>query len=158
MIFAGIDPGLSATGYAVITLEKEVLDSGLIRPLGESLGLRLMHLHNALMDILHTHRPSLISLEKVVYHKNPKTALLLGAARGVSLLAAAELGIEVVEYSPTKVKLAITGSGNASKQQVAYMVKKYLGLSEDLPLDVTDAMACALVALFGKQREICSAS
>jgi crossover junction endodeoxyribonuclease RuvC len=158
VIIAGIDPGLSATGFAVITQENEVRTSGVIRPKGKALEHRLMDLYDSLSGILRDSDPDLISLEKVVYHKNPKTALHLGAARGVCLLASAQLGIEVVEYSPTKVKLALTGTGSASKSQVAFMVKKYLGLDGEFPPDETDAMACALVALFARTRETCSAS
>jgi crossover junction endodeoxyribonuclease RuvC len=158
VIIAGIDPGLLATGYAVLTTENKVLTSGVIRPRGKALEHRLLNLHENLIRILRETRPDLLSMEKVVYHKNPKTALHLGAARGVSLLAAAQLEIDLVEYSPTKVKRALTGSGNASKAQVAFMVKKYLGLDAEYPPDETDAMACALVALFARTREPCSAS
>ncbi len=158
MIVAGIDPGLVATGYAVVTSEKKVLASGVIRPKGKTLPHRLMEIYESLTDVLRGHVPGLLSLEKVVYHKNPKTALHLGGARGVSLLAAAELGIDVVEYSPTRVKLALTGRGNASKSQVAFMVKKILHLDGELPTHETDAIACALVALFSRSKGICSVS
>jgi crossover junction endodeoxyribonuclease RuvC len=157
VIVAGIDPGLTATGYAILSSEHEILRSGVIRPRGTSLSLRLHHLHEELRRSLEEIRPDMISMEKVVYHKNPKTALHLGAARGVALLLAAELGLPVEEHSPTRVKRALTGTGSASKGQVAFMVKKFLQLEGEYSTDETDAMACALVAILGKRMERCSA-
>ena len=149
----GIDPGLTATGYGIIDDTGKVLASGVISPRGSSLPERLLSLHSALCRVLECHTPNFAATEEVVYHRNPRSTLLLGAARGVTLLALEQQGIPVREFSPTKIKFALTGSGRASKPQVAYMVKALLHLENHLPFHVTDALACALMALRSLEEE-----
>ena len=141
----GIDPGLSATGFGLIDGDLKVLDYGVVKTRKGDLGERLSEIYDAVEELLETHRPSWAVLESVIYHKNVNSALLLGAARGVTLLALHRKKIRIAEFSPTAVKLAVTGNGRASKGQVAYMVRKIFGLEEsDLQDHITDALAVAL--------------
>lgn len=151
MRILGLDPGLSATGWAVLLRSGELRAYGVIRPKGRTLGEKLVCLHEEVQRVLHEYPPTLAVMETVIYHKNPRTALSLGAARGVILLALAQREIPVVELSPTDIKLSITGSGAAPKEQVAFMVRYLLKLPQPLPHHATDAMACALSAI---RREI----
>lgn len=109
---------------------------------------RLAELHADLLALLTEHRPDVMALERVFIKKNITNAMTVARASGVAMLAAASLGIPVEEYTPTAVKLAITGDGAASKQQVSEMIVRRLGLSEaPRPADVADALAVALCHL-----------
>ena len=149
----GIDPGLVVTGYGIIE-DGRVLKRGLIKPDGKEIGKRLKELFSEISKILYEENPDFAVLEEIVYHKNPKTFFLLGAARGVTLLALEEKNIPFFEIAPTKVKLAITGNGRARKEQVAFMVKKFLDIDEELSHHITDALACAL-AFIKRKNVIC---
>lgn len=141
----GIDPGLSATGFGLIDGDLKVLDYGVVKTRRGELSERLSEIYDAIDRLLETHHPSWAVLESVIYHKNVNSALLLGAARGVTLLALHRKKVRIAEFSPTAVKLAVTGNGRASKGQVAYMVRKILGIEEsDLQDHITDALAVAL--------------
>ena len=153
----GIDPGLQVTGYAVVAPSGgrlEVCEAGVIRPGRGSLGARLARLFEGLSGVVGTWRPDVASLEELYSHyQRPKTAILMGHARGVLCLAAAQAGVEVVAYSATQVKRLLTGHGRAPKMQVQKAVCRELGLpSVPEPPDVADALALAMCHHFLKSR------
>ena len=149
MIILGVDPGSMVTGYGLIKFnhQKSVLmDFGAIRtdskkPLPE----KLKQIFEGLSRIIAKKHPDELAIEETFYSKNAKSALVMGQARGVAILAAACAKISVWEYSPKEVKCSIVGWGNASKLQVQYMVKNLLGLKNlPEPQDAADALAVAL--------------
>lgn len=106
---------------------------------------RLLQLRDGLAEVLRTHAPVAVAVERPFLGKNPSAALTVGMARGIAVLAAAEAGLDVHEYTPAMVKKAVVGNGNASKHQVAQMVRVILGLATaPEPADATDALAIAL--------------
>lgn len=155
MVIMGVDPGSRVTGYGVIEKEGNrvcCLTYGVIRTGQEgALGFagRLKDIHAGLREIVETYGPQVMVVEDVFYAVNVKSALRLGHARGVILLAAAESGLEVVEYSPLEVKKAVVGYGRAAKQQIQTMVRRLLNLKEEpQPHDAADALAIALCHAF----------
>ena len=150
MVILGIDPGLNVTGYgAVVAADRrfQVLTAGDIRPpKGKPLPQRLEFLHRALTELLTRQHPDTVVLEMVFTHKRYlNTAALMGHARGVACLAAQECGVPLVEYPPARVKMALTGRGAASKEQVARMVAQWVGTRDaSWSLDATDALALAI--------------
>ena len=149
LIILGVDPGSMVTGYGLIKFNhpKSVLmDFGVIRtdskkPLPE----KLKQIFEGLSRIIAKKHPDEFAIEETFYSKNAKSALVMGQARGVAILAAACAKISVWEYSPKEVKCSIVGWGNASKLQVQYMVKNLLGLKNlPEPQDAADALAVAL--------------
>ena len=147
MITLGIDPGSRRTGWGVVHLEgssARAVDYGVIR-LSERLPLaeRLHRIYDELAEILRIVGPPRVFLESIFHHKNAQSALVLGHARGVAILAAACAGAEVGEISPAEVKRAVTGHGRADKHQVQQMVKILLGLSAPAAADASDALAVA---------------
>jgi crossover junction endodeoxyribonuclease RuvC len=153
MIVLGIDPGTAITGYGVIreTPEGEIqtIDYGVITtPAGMPLEQRLRNLYQQLRELMLLHQPDSGAVEKLFFQRNVKTALAVGQARGVVLLAFAESGLDVISYSPMEVKQAVTGYGAADKRQVQQMVKALLQLEEvPHPDDAADALAVALCHL-----------
>ena len=147
MIVLGVDPGSHATGYGVIETSPAVrlLDGGVIRTRTEApLADRLLTIHTDLCEVFARHRIEGMAVENVFNAKNARSSLILGHARGVILLAGAEAGLDVAEYAPREVKQALTGNGNAAKEQVRFMVMRLLGLKEEPPMDMSDALAVAL--------------
>ena len=149
-VICGIDPGLGTTGYAVVRRESgalTVLDAGVCRfnP-RDSLACRLVQIDRDLSAIFAEHSPEVVAVEEVYAHyKHPRTAILMGHARGVILLAAARRGIEVRSYSATQVKRHLTGNGRATKGQVQRAIQATLGLATlPEPADVADALAIAM--------------
>lgn len=145
----GIDPGISATGYGVVETRNGSLTSiafGVIRTSRhQSFPVKLQVIYNALQDIIGEYRPGCAVLEGLFFAKNVKTALSLGQARGVAVLAVAEAGLPVFEYSPLAVKGAVTGFGGAAKEQVQRMVASLLKLPvPPHPADAADALAVAI--------------
>lgn len=147
----GIDPGLNTTGYAVIDFANEgamrLVEAGVIRSKArDSIEERLGELHDGLTEVMQTHRPNLMALEQLFSHYDrPRTAILMGHARGVICLAARQSAIGVRHFEPTKVKKVLTGNGRAPKTQVQRAVQIQLNLSSvPEPNDVADAMAIAL--------------
>ena len=146
----GIDPGLGTTGYAVLRRHDEVLsvvDAGVCRfddqrPLAE----RLVAVEHDMASIFDEHKPSVVAVEQLYSHyAHPRTAILMGHARGVILLAAARVGIEVRSYAATHITRYLTGNGRAGKAQVQRAVQTALGLSAlPEPPDVADALAIAM--------------
>lgn len=149
-VICGIDPGLGITGYAVIRFNLDqptVLDAGVCR-FDESLALedRLVLIEADMTAIISKHQPGIVAVEQLYSHYNhPRTAILMGHARGVMLMSAAKLGIEVRSYAATQVKRYITGNGRASKTQMQHAIQATLGLkSLPEPPDVADALAITL--------------
>ncbi len=143
----GIDPGLDCTGYAVVGAEDARLyDAGVIRSTTKAaLATRLCEIEGGVEDVLSEHAVELLVVEDLFAHyKHPRTAILMGHARGVILLAAARRGIDVLNVSATRIKKALTGNGHASKRQVQAAIMSTFGLSvAPEPADVADAMAGA---------------
>jgi crossover junction endodeoxyribonuclease RuvC len=149
MIILGIDPGSLITGYGVIDARGrhcELVDCGVVRTSSrKALADRLKVIYDGLCEVIDRHRPELLAIETAFAGRFPKAALVLGHARGVALLAAANRGLQVWEYAPREVKMAIVGEGGASKQQVQFMVRAMLNLNRDpMPEDASDAVAVAL--------------
>ncbi len=152
MIILGIDPGLTKTGFGIISISNnniKLLDYGIIEPdKNDSLSKRLLTIHEDIEKLINLYLPTIFSIEEVFYGKNIKSALLLGQARGSAMITAAKYNIPVFEYSAKKVKQAITGNGNADKTQVQYMIKNMLNMKIlPHPLDASDAIAIALCHL-----------
>ena len=147
MIILGVDPGSHATGYGVISTEPVVrmLAGGVIRTSAKApLSERLLTIYTELSDVIAAHNPMQMAVEDLFNAKNPRSALILGHARGVILLAGATAGLTPAEYAPRAVKQALTGRGSATKEQVRFMVMRLLALKEEPPLDMSDALAVAL--------------
>jgi len=149
MITLGIDPGTAICGFGVVALEGgslRMVDAGVIRTLSNATdGERLRQLHDALAALLVEHRPVRVGIERLFFQRNVQTAMTVGQARGVALLAAAEAGIVADEPTPNEVKQAVCGNGAADKGQVATMVERLLGVSlTGVPDDATDALAIAI--------------
>jgi crossover junction endodeoxyribonuclease RuvC len=149
----GIDPGTATTGYGLVrqlpdgSLQAE--GSGVITTTPEDTAPdRLVTLYRELQDLLRAHKPDTAAVEKLFFQRNVSTAIAVGQARGVVLLALAQAGIEVFEYTPNEVKQAVAGYGSAGKRQVQEMVRVLLSL-EDIPKpdDAADALAVAITHL-----------
>ena len=154
-VILGLDPGLADTGYGLIKVEGakiSCLAYGSIQtPAGDSLSDRLQLLSSGLNKIIKKHRPDLAGLEQLFFNKNVKTALIVGQARGVVILALKENNLPVYDFTPGQVKQAVCAYGRASKLQVQKMVKIILNLSElPQPDDAADALAVALAAVNNK--------
>lgn len=145
----GIDPGVANTGFGVVRvagLQMSAIDGGVIeasaeeRPEG-----RLARIHEELRKLIAWHQPKAIALEEVYFGKNVRSAIAVGQARGVAMLAAAERGVPCFDYTPQAVKMAVCGSGAAAKEQVQRMVAALLGLPEPPRSDhAADALAVAI--------------
>lgn len=149
MFVLGIDPGLSVTGYGVISCEGDRLQAvaaGALRTSPEaSHTARLAELFADLERVLEEFHPAEMAMEQVFVNRNLQTATAVGRASGVLLLAAARAGIPVYEYTPSAVKLAVTGAGDAAKDRVQALVARRLGLAAaPEPADAADALAVAL--------------
>lgn len=147
MIVLGIDPGSHATGYGVVSTVPvaRMLAGGVIRTSGQAtLADRLQQIHLGVSSVLNEHTVEVMAVENLFNAKNARSSLILGHARGVILLAGAEAGLEVAEYAPREIKQALTGNGAACKEQVRFMVMRLLGLKDEPPLDMSDALAVAL--------------
>jgi crossover junction endodeoxyribonuclease RuvC len=147
----GIDPGSQVTGFGVVEKNGhrlQHLGSGSIRLATlPSLSLRLEKIHRGLQEVIREFLPTDVAVEKVFLSKNAHSALTLGHARGVALLASVEAGLELFEYSPLEIKKAVTGYGRADKNQVQSMIKMLLGLKSLRSPDVSDALAAAVCHL-----------
>jgi crossover junction endodeoxyribonuclease RuvC len=143
----GIDPGSRTTGYGVIELDGSALrrvTGGVIRVSRGSFAARLARIHAEITGIIAEIRPHSVALEAVFTARNPRSALLLGQARGAALAACGQSGLETAEYAPSQVKAAVTGYGAADKSQVQQMVQRLLGLRGRQPVDESDALAVAI--------------
>ena len=148
MLVLGIDPGSTAMGLAAVRRHKgrlELLFSAVVRtksatPIPE----RLLAIHQGLEQALFTVRPDEAAIEAIFQHRSAESALRLGQARGVALLAVAQAGLPLGEYNNQTVKKTVGGSGRAGKAEMQRMVQRLLGLSEPLPEDAADAAAIAI--------------
>jgi crossover junction endodeoxyribonuclease RuvC len=149
MIVLGIDPGTAATGYGVVERngsQLTLVDYGCLETLpSQALPARLLEIHAAVTELIVTHKPEQVGVERLFFNRNVMTAFAVGQARGVVLLAAAQHGLPVFEYGPHEVKVAVTGYGRADKGQVQRMVQMVLGMSKlPKPDDAADALAVAI--------------
>ena len=149
MIILGVDPGSRRTGFGVIEARGDVrrlIEQGTVTaPARGSFEERLHQIYRGIRDLIERIHPDVIAVEDIFHAVNARSALLLGHVRGVVLLAGAEAGLPVRAYSPATVKLEVTGSGRAEKEQVAYMVARHLGLAgRGQAGDAADALAVAL--------------
>jgi crossover junction endodeoxyribonuclease RuvC len=144
----GIDPGTARLGYGVIRGDDsaESLEFGIVETKPDvDMPSRLLQLHDELLGIIREYQPDVMVVERLFFARNVTNALSVGQARGVAMLAAAQCGIPVVEYTPAEVKQAVAGYGNASKEQIQEMVRVILGLEAvPQPDDAADALAVAL--------------
>lgn len=148
MITLGIDPGTRVMGYGVVeaigSRLKHIENGAIFTKTDVHLSVRLKQIYDGLAEIIEKYRPDVLSIEDIFYAKNVKSALKLGHARGVAMLAGANAGLEVFEYTPTAIKSAVVGFGRADKVQVQQMVKILLNLPEPPQADAADALAAAI--------------
>lgn len=149
MRILGIDPGYAILGWGVIEMKGnhfKVVDYGAVTTDAKmEMPDRLKILYNSLMDIIVQYEPEVASIEELFFNTNAKTAILVGQARGVAVLACANSGLEIEEYTPLQIKQALVGYGRAEKKQVQLMVKTILNLKEiPKPDDTADALAAAV--------------
>ena len=149
-LILGIDPGTAVTGYGVVAKEDggavSLVECGVVRTSsGEVLAVRIREIYEAVTTLITRHTPSVVVVEDVFLGKNVQSALKLGHARGAILLAAALGEIPIAEYTPREIKKAVVGNGNASKDQVGFMVQQQLRLkAPPSPADAADGVAAAL--------------
>jgi crossover junction endodeoxyribonuclease RuvC len=148
----GIDPGSRRTGYGCVerigSRDTLVICGSLSGPPRATFPDKLNAIHDGLTALLTRHRPDCVAIEDIFHARNVRSALKLGEARGVALLAASEAGVPVVSYAPASIKRAVVGYGRAEKHQVQHMVKLLLGLDRPpTPHDVADALAVAICHL-----------
>jgi crossover junction endodeoxyribonuclease RuvC len=147
----GVDPGMATTGYGVVedrAGRPAQLACGVLRAEGLPGAAQLALVYDGVRGLIREHRPDVLAVEQLLWGRNVRTAMGVGQARGVVLLAAAQAGVEVREYTPTEIKLAVSGYGGAGKAQVQSMVRSTLGLrSVPRPDDAADALAVAITCL-----------
>ncbi len=153
MKILGIDPGIRHVGLALLE-EGRLHGLQEHQPRGATLALKLLDLERFLDAVLQAWQPSVAVLEQVIYHRNVRAALTLGAARGVTLLTLARHGLEIRELSPTRIKQAVTGNGRASKAQVLFMVQRLTGHPGPWNDHTADAAACALAYALEAQHAV----
>jgi crossover junction endodeoxyribonuclease RuvC len=149
MVILGVDPGSHRTGYGLISAgpsRVSLLAMGVIKPpASASLGERLRAIHETVVTLIQEHAPAVLAVEDLFHSVNARSALTLGHVRGVILLAGAQAGLPIAAYAPATVKLQVAGTGRADKEQVAFMVRRTLGLAETVAAgDATDALAVAV--------------
>jgi crossover junction endodeoxyribonuclease RuvC len=144
----GLDPGLARMGWGVIEMSgtrlTHVAHGVLTSNAKQDLGNRLLALHEALSAVIAELRPDSIAVEQAFVHKDPSAALKLGHARAIALLAAAQAGLDIAEYTPNHIKKCVVGAGHAGKEQVMAMVKRLLPQAALDQEDSADALACAI--------------
>ena len=149
MIILGFDPGLTNTGYAVLKKDSNnisLIESGLVRPKkGKILSARLFTIFSETSKLIENFCPNLVVVENVFYGKNVQSARKLGQAKASIMLAAEKNNIDLIDYSPREIKQSIVGNGSASKEQVAFMVKKIFKIKDEAikSMDISDAIAVA---------------
>ncbi len=153
-LILGIDPGTAVTGYGIVRREDRALtlvECGVVRTsAGTPLPDRIREIFEEVSGLIERFRPAVVSVEDVFQGKNVRSALTLGHARGAILLAAALRDIEIAEFTPREIKKAVTGTGSATKEQVAFMVQQQLRLrTVPTPADAADGVAAALCYCMG---------
>jgi crossover junction endodeoxyribonuclease RuvC len=156
LIILGIDPGSNFCGYGILEIEKgKIVAAGCdVIKVNQSLTLaeKLREIHKVLSEVINQYKPDIAAVESIFYGKNIRSAFTLGHARGAILLALAQQDIPISEFSPREVKKSVVGNGNASKEQVQYMVQRILNLkNKPVSQDAADALAVALCQ-FNKER------
>ncbi len=148
MNILGIDPGTRNLGFSVIKLENSkisLVDAGIIKMKKEDLQFQVPQMAEGLGELFSTHSIDQVAMEDIFFAHNPQTVLKLAQMRGAIMLKILQEFGQFAEYTPLQIKQAITGNGKAQKEQVAFMVKRLLGIKKDIkPLDITDAMAVAI--------------
>ena len=155
MRILGVDPGIARTGWGVIEYQKSNIKYQKYGCIETSPNLdasqRLKYVYDSINKIIEENKPDVMAVEELFFNTNAKTAFIVGQARGVVLLAAAERNVAVAIYTPLQVKIAVAGYGRAEKAQIGQMVKTILKLKDiPKPDDVTDALAVALTHAFSK--------
>ena len=146
----GIDPGTAITGYGIVRKDGRnpltLVECGVIRTKPrDALPQRLAEIHDGVLELIRRHKPNVLAIEDVFYARNVRTTVVLGHARGVILLAAAQASLEIHEYPPSEIKKAVAGTGAATKLQIQFMVTRLLRLkSAPQPSDAADGVAAAL--------------
>jgi crossover junction endodeoxyribonuclease RuvC len=152
MIILGVDPGTNFTGFGVINCTNNNFNRithGIIRlPSSKPISLRLEIIYNELDKLIKLYSPDEFAIETAFYGKNVQSAMKIGYARGVAILAAVHNNIPLSEYSPREVKKSVVGNGAASKEQVSYMIKTLLSIRTKMKYDESDALAIALCHAF----------
>ncbi len=154
-VLLGIDPGTAVTGFGAVAVDARrratLLQCGVIRTSPRTpLPRRLLEIHEGVDELLDEFAPAVLVVEHAFQGKNARSALTLGQARGAIIVAGARRGVEIAEYAPRDIKKAVTGTGAATKEQVAWMVRRHLRLSADpAPSDAADGVAAALCHAFG---------
>jgi len=147
----GLDPGSRRTGYGVVERSGNqfcCVDHGTITPRARlSLSDRLHDIASRVGAVIERTAPACVVVEEAFYHENVRSTLVLGHVRGALLVAAVQHGIPVAEYSPREIKMSVVGNGGASKEQVAFMVRRMVGISSALQPDAADALAAAICHL-----------
>src|SRR3954468_18287253 len=153
VVVLGIDPGTAVTGYGVVRKEGRnpltLVECGVIRTKPrDELPQRLSEIHDGVVELIRRHQPNVLAIEDVFYARNVRTTVVLGHARGVVLLAAANASLLIAEYPPAEIKKAVVGTGAATKEQVQFMVTRLLRLkTPPQPADAADGVAAALACL-----------
>jgi crossover junction endodeoxyribonuclease RuvC len=158
VIAMGIDPGSAVCGFGIVSFNGSrlrLIDAGCIRTdPQETDAIRLGRLHAALRSLLSEHRPERVGIEKLFFQRNVQTAMAVGQARGIALLAVSEIATIIDEPTPNEVKQAVCGNGSADKQQVATMVARLLATNlDDVVDDATDALAIAIGTAYRARAE-----
>lgn len=152
----GLDPGSRRTGYGVVERNGNaylsVTHGHVLPPPRQDLAHRIAAIAERVGEIMDRHRPDCVAVEEAFYHESVRSTLVLGHVRGALMVAAVQRGFPLAEYSPREVKLSVVGSGGAAKEQVAFMVKRLLGLRGTLQPDAADALAVALCHLHRDRR------
>jgi crossover junction endodeoxyribonuclease RuvC len=156
MRILGIDPGIGRCGWGMVDARNskyKALDFGCIETSSKKeIPDRLQEIYEEISILIKAHKPDVLSIEELFFNTNAKTAFVVGQARGVILLAAAQNKLEIAIYTPLQVKMALTGYGHAEKSQVGKMVKSLLSLKEvPKPDDTADALAIALTFAFSNR-------
>ena len=154
----GVDPGLNITGYAVLEMVRQdfaLIEAGVVRSnRSDDLCARLASIHDGILDVIQSLQPNVVGMEELYSHyERPKTAIIMGHARGAICLAIAQANLTLKSYAPTQIKKIMTGNGRAPKSQVQLAVAKHLNLPEPPePPDVADALAIAICHGFLSER------
>jgi crossover junction endodeoxyribonuclease RuvC len=156
MLVLGLDPGTATTGYGLVEYvrgREKMISYGTIKTsAGMAMELRLLKIFRELNDILDKYHPDAVAIEELFHHKNAKTVITVAQSRGVLLMAVAQRGLELAEYTPLQVKQAVCGYGNAEKKQVQMMVQNILKMKETpKPDDAADALAIAICHLHSRR-------
>lgn len=163
-IILGIDPGTATTGFGIVKSKKQkaksnrdlvYIDHGVIKtPVGMPMGERLLLLRREFKKIIKLHKPTTIIIEQLFFGKNSKTAMMVGQARGVVMMTAAEVNLPIFDYQSLWVKRRLTGDGHASKKKIQQAVRKTLGLYRlPRPDDAADALALAICFLTHEKKD-----